>query len=225
MISDILGSASAADPNERADAARSLSEKCGYAAAALTILPIPLSEVVAVVPLHVGMVVGIGNIYGAEVSRESAQELLLKIGTTVGLSLVGTKLATSAAKMILPFLGGLLAAPFMYASTIAIGTIARMYYERSGELSEAEMKALYKEAFTRAKTSFDPAKAKANEAKDLASKAASEAEKTAPAEVAAEPEVTEDPVARLERLKSLLDKGLIDQGEYDEVKKRILEGI
>ena len=32
-------------------------------------------------------------------------------------------------------------------------------------------------------------------------------------------------MARLERLKSLLDKGLIDQGEYDEVKKRILEGI
>jgi len=225
MISDILGSSSAASPNERADAARSLSEKCGYAAAALTILPIPLSEVVAVVPLHVGMVVGIGNIYGAEVTRESAQELLLKIGTTVGLSLVGTKLATSAAKMILPVLGGLLAAPFMYASTIAIGTIARMYYERSGELSEAEMKALYKEAFSRAKSSFDPAKAKADEAKDLATKAASEAEKDAPAEAAAEPEAVEDPVARLERLKSLLDKGLIDQGEYDDVKKRILEGI
>lgn len=225
MISDLLGSISGVEPNERAAAAISLSEKCGYAAAALTILPIPLSEVVAVVPLHVGMVVGIGNIYGAEVNRESAQELLLKIGTTVGLSLVGTKIATSAAKMILPFLGGLLAAPFMYASTIAIGTIARMYYERAGDLSEAEMKALYKEAFSRAKTSFDPAKAKDAKATDLASAAASEAEKTAPAEAAAETETAEDPVARLERLKSLLDKGLIDQSEYDAVKGRILEGI
>lgn len=224
MISDMLGSSGAIDPDDRADAARSLSEKCGYAAAALTVLPIPLSEVIAVVPLHVGMVVGIGNIYGAEVNRESAQELLLKIGTTVGLSLFGTKLATTAAKIILPGWGGIVAAPFMYASTISLGTIARMYYERAGDLSEAEMKALYKEAFSRAKTSFDPAKARADDAKDLANAAAGEAEPAAEApEAPAEP--AEDPVARLERLKGLLDKGLIDQSEYDEVKRRILEGI
>jgi len=34
-----------------------------------------------------------------------------------------------------------------------------------------------------------------------------------------------DPVERLERLKSLLDRGLIDQGEFEAVKKRILEAI
>ncbi len=46
----------------------SLVETCGYATAALTVFPIPGSEVLAVMPLHVGMVVGIANHHGRRIT-------------------------------------------------------------------------------------------------------------------------------------------------------------
>lgn len=208
---------------EREEAAKALTENCGYAAAALTILPIPLSEVIAVMPLHVGMVMGIGQIYQVELTRDSATQLVLRIGATVGLSLMGSRLATTAAKILLPGLGGIISAPFMYASTLAIGMVARVYFESQGQVSDDDMKAVYQAALKKAKQSFDPARAKSAEAQGLAQDAASAAKadpEAAAAQAAAQ--APEDPVARLERLKAMKDKGLIDDAEFDATKKRIL---
>ena len=228
-LDDILGGVkgkSYQSAAEREAAARDLTEKCGYAAAALTILPIPGSEIVAVMPLHVGMVMGIAHVYGQEVTRDTAEKLILRIGATVGLSLVGSRLATTAAKILLPGLGGLISAPFMYASTLAIGMVARVYFESQGAVSDDDMKAVYEQALKRAKQSFDPTRAKAKDAQGLAQSAAkaAEADPASPAAEAAA-KAPEDPVGRLERLKALLDKGLIDQAEYDATKQRILADL
>lgn len=139
--------------------AQALTEKCGYAAAALTLIPIPGSEVIAVMPVHVGMVVKLGEIYGVDLDQDSATHLILRIGATVGLSLVGSRLATTAAKFFLPGLGGLISAPFMYASTIAIGRVAELYFLH-GDLSDREMRAVYQESLKSAKREFDPSKAR-----------------------------------------------------------------
>lgn len=225
-LDDFLGSVKSRSYDtaaDREDAAKGLTEKCGYAAAALTILPIPFSEVVAVMPLHVGMVMGIGHIYGVELTRDSATQLILRIGATVGLSLMGSRIATTAAKILLPGLGGLIGAPFMYASTLAIGMVARVYFESQGQVSDDDMKAVYAAALKKAKSNFDPLKAKSPEASDLAQSAAAKA-KDDPSVAAgqAEANAPDDPVARLERLKSMKDKGLIDAAEFDATKKRIL---
>jgi uncharacterized protein (DUF697 family) len=225
-LDDFLGSVKSRTydtPAEREDAAKGLTEKCGYAAAALTIIPIPLSEVVAVTSLHVGMVMGIGHIYGAEVTRDSATQLLLRVGGTVGLSYMGTKLVTTAAKIVLPFFGGIVTAPLMYASTLAIGMVARVYFESQGQVSDDDMKSVYAAALKKAKSNFDPLKAKTSEAADLAQSAAAKA-KADPSLAAADAEIKkpEDPVSRLERLKSMKDKGLIDAAEFEATKKRIL---
>lgn len=225
-LDDILGGVKRSrfgSAAEREDAAKDLTEKCGYAAAALTILPIPLSEVIAVMPIHVGMVVGIGHLYGQELTRDSATHLVLRIGATVGLSLVGSRIATTAAKVLLPGLGGLIGAPFMYASTLAIGMAARVYFESQGQVSDDDMKAVYQAALKKARSSFDPRRARSPEAQDLASDAA-RAAKDDPEAVAAE-EVAKapaDPVSRLERLKAMKDKGLVDDAEFEATKKRIL---
>ncbi|MEL7371573.1 MAG: DUF697 domain-containing protein [Myxococcota bacterium] len=199
-------------PNERDSAANDLIEKCGYAAAALTIIPLPGSEIVAVMPIHVGMVVGIGHIYGQELTKQSATDMVLRIGATVGLSLVGSRIATTAAKMLLPGLGGLLAAPFMFASTFAIGAVAQSYFESDGNLSDEDIKSVYERAAKNAKSSFDPSRAKSDESKQAANDAAHSEQK-------------EDPSERLTKLKELLDKGLIDQAEYDATKSKILSEI
>lgn len=229
-IDDIVGGVKSrryASDGEREAAAKDLTEKCGYAAAALTLIPIPFSEVVAVMPIHVGMVCGIGHIYEQEVTRETAEKLLLKIGAAVGLSLVGTKIATTAAKFILPGLGGIIGAPFMYASTLALGMAARVYFESHGQVSDDDMKAVYQQALKRARSGFDAKKANASDAQDLAQSAAKQAEADPAAQAVAKETkaVSEDPVARLERLKALMDKGLVDAAEYEATKQRILKEI
>jgi uncharacterized protein (DUF697 family) len=194
------------------DQARDITEKCGYAAAALTILPIPGSEVLAVMPLHVGMVVKIGQIYGVDLDRDTATHLIMRIGATVGLSLVGSRVATTAAKLLLPGLGGLISAPFMYASTIAIGRVAELYFQ-SGGLDDREMKAVYQETLKRAKGSFDPRRARDPEARRAA-------------EEVATPDVEEaDPLAKLERLAKLRDVGALSAEEFEAAKKRILASV
>jgi len=195
-------------------AARDITEKCGYAAAALTIIPIPGTEILAVMPIHVGMVVAIGDIYEVPMTREGATELIMRIGATVGASLIGSRIATTAAKFVLPGLGGLISAPFMFASTLAIGSVAVAWFEAGGALDDDAMKNVYKEAASRAKSAFDPEKARSAEAREMA-EAAAEGEAVAPTP-------QEDAVERLEKLAALLDKGLIDQGEYDDTKARIL---
>ena len=197
--------------------ARDITEKCGYAAAALTILPIPGTELLAVMPIHVGMVVKIGQIYGVDMDRDTATHLILRIGATVGLSLVGSRLATTAAKFILPGLGGLISAPFMYASTLAIGRVAEAYFQH-GDLSDSRMKSIYRDTVKKAKKEFDPGRARSAEAKRQAKAAAASAnEPTAPK--------SEDPTDRLARLKALLDQGLIEAEEYAEAKRRVLSEI
>lgn len=198
--------------DERPAAAQALTRKCGYAAAALTIVPVPGSEVVAVMPIHVGMVVGIAHIYGQSLSKQSASDLVLRILATAGLSLVGSRVATTAAKLFLPGLGGLLAAPFMFASTMALGAAARAYFAAGGDLGDEALRDVFQRAKKEAKESFDPAEMRSEAAKRAAQEASAEARATEPTE-------------RLEKLKAMLDRGLIDQAEYDRTRARILDEL
>lgn len=200
-----------------------LVERCGYGAAALTIIPIPGTEILGVMPLHVGMVIGIGNEYGKQVTRENAVELVTEIGATVGLSLVGSHLAMTAGKILLPGFGGLLAAPFMYASTKGIGHVAKLYFEQGG-LSELEMSRAYKTASKRAKESFDPSKARSSEARAMAEKAQKE-ELDHGASPKAKSADVDELAERLAKVEELRDKGVISAAEYEKRREAILDEI
>lgn len=197
-------------------------ERCGYAAAALTLLPLPGTEVVGVTSVHVGMVVKIGSEHGRELTKEDALELVKEIGATVGVSLVGTALASTAGKILLPGLGGLIAAPFVFAATLGIGHVARLYFE-GGELSRAEMKRAYAEATEHAKTIFDPTRARSSEARAMAEAARQEeaAVASAPKKRADVDELAE----RLAKLDELFDKGLISEAEHERRREKILDEI
>jgi uncharacterized protein (DUF697 family) len=212
---------------------RKLSEKCGYAAAALTLIPIPFSETVAVVPIHVGMVVSIGNVYGITITKDSANDLLVRIGATVGLSLIGSQLATAAAKILLPGAGGIISAPFMYASTLAIGAVARVYFENGGEISNNEIESVYRGELDEARKKFDLKRARSKEASQMARTVADEPEvgvvavvsKVGGRKPSSDENGESNPLQRLEQAKALLEKGLINATEYDEIKKRILSEL
>ena len=153
---------------DRDIAADTLIERCGYAAAALGLVPLPGTEIIAVMPVHVGMVVALGDLYDTPLSRESAAELLMQIGGTVGVSIVGSRLAMTAAKTLLPGFGGLVTAPLLYATTLGIGAVARAWFACGGRMDPASMRRTYRSAKRSAR--FD-----ARRAKEAATRAASDA--------------------------------------------------
>jgi len=195
-------------PSERELATVELTDKCGYAAAAMTLVPVPGTEVLGVMPIHVGMVTALANIYDKDITRDSATRLVMRVGATVGLSLVGSRAATTAAKLFIPGLGGIVAAPLMFASTKALGAVAKSYFERDEELSSEDIKAVYRAAATKAKSEFKKDKINEEEASDdsVAPKSASAAK----------------PAERLTQLKTLLEQGLIETEDYNAAKARIL---
>ncbi len=218
MIQDFINNFFNKSDNSSVD---SLIEKCSYASAAMTLFPIPGSEIVAVMPIHVGMVIGIGQAYGVDITRESAMNLLMQISATVGLSLIGSRIAVTAAKIILPGFGGVISAPFIFASTVALGNIAKAYFEAEGELDKSSMKDIYNDMIRRAKKEFNPEKMEEDDIKDMA-KAASEEKMDSKTEA---PAAADTPTERHRKLKELLDQNLISQEEFDSTKERILSEI
>jgi len=141
---------------DRERAADQLIERCGYAAAALALVPLPGTEIIAVMPVHVGMVVGLGALYDAPLDRDGAAELLVRVGGTVGASLIGTRLASTAAKTLLPGLGVLIAAPLLYATTLGLGAVVRAWLSCGGDLDPATARRVYRHAERGARRAFDP---------------------------------------------------------------------
>jgi uncharacterized protein (DUF697 family) len=209
-------STDSASPFDRVAAgaeASALIEKSGYAAAALTMLPIPGSEIVGVLPLHVALVSEIGRIYQVELTGDDAKALLGRIAASAGLSLIGSKAAALAAKVLMPGVGGIATAPLIYASTLAIGTTAKVHFERGG-VSKAELGTIYRQTQANARTNFDPKRTRRPSTRVMA----------VSVQPAAAPLLT-DPIARLERLADLLDRGLIDREDFDAGKARILADL
>ena len=204
-----------------------LIERCGYAAAALAVLPIPFSETVGVTAVHVSMVIGIARIHGIELERDSAVKLVLRLGTTVGLSYIGTRVAIGLAKLVFPVLPGLVGAPLVFASTMGLGSVAKAHFASPDqELSDDEVRNLYRSTIDKAKGTFDPTRAKSDDAKSDAEALAKPVPAPEVAKAAPEPAptpTTERALDRLERLRRLRDDGFLGAAEFEAASKKVLE--
>jgi uncharacterized protein (DUF697 family) len=95
--------------------------------AAVALEPIPLLDLAIVLPLHLQMVVQIGKVYGFQLSKERAKEIVLEFGGTVALTYATRTAARSVLKFI-PVLGPVLNAPIVFTSTYALGMLAERYF-------------------------------------------------------------------------------------------------
>lgn len=126
---------------ERDKAARDVINACSYAAAAVAVSPIPFSEEIIMLPIQVGMVVTIGHIYGRNVTKADARDLIVEIATVAGTGF----LARQGVKAILPVVGALLTMPAAFAANWAIGRVAIEHFKHPG-MSKDKLKAIYKKA-------------------------------------------------------------------------------
>jgi uncharacterized protein (DUF697 family) len=195
---------SKADDKTRRKAAENLIDVCSIACAALAIQPIPTLEL-AVMPIQAGMVTGLGHIYGHEITRERAAEIITEIAGTVGLSIVAKQTLVTVSKFLLPGLAGVLSAPYVFGVTRGIGKTA-IYYFQHTNLDVSKLTNIFNRAKQEGEANYDPRQVEA---------AAQEQQQEA------EP----DAVTRMEQLQRMYDRGLINKKEYEAKRREILADL
>lgn len=126
------GSASA---DEKDAAAHEVIQVCAVAAAAVTIQPFPVADVLLLSPIQIALVQAIGRIHGRSLDKKTVLEIL----STVGASIVAQNVIMAAAKLI-PVLGSVVAMSMGYALTYALGEVSDLYFKSGDTLSSSELK-------------------------------------------------------------------------------------
>lgn len=127
--------------------AKDLVLMSSFGSAAVTLVPIPFSDFIAVTAVQASMVTAIGRVYGRELSKEEAKHLVLELASVCGAGLVAQKGFATLTKIFLPGLGGVLAAPWAFGITWGMGHVAMTYFA-----NREVTKAVLKTVFTKAKS-------------------------------------------------------------------------
>ena len=126
---------------ERDQIARDVINMCSYSMALVAISPLPLTDVVLTLPIQTGMVVAVGHIYGRKVTKASARDLILELGTTAGVGL----LARQGIKALIPVFGAILTVAPAYAANWAMGRVAMEYF-KNPKLNRDNLKEVFRRA-------------------------------------------------------------------------------
>lgn len=126
--------------NEQAPVRRVILAYSGGAAAA-SVNPIPFSSFALLTPIHVAMVLHVGQRMGHKITVDNAGQVFKEITAAVGLS-IAARVATGALiKIGLPVIGGMLRTPVVFALTYGLGRVAEEYFQRRNEGLDFDVKA------------------------------------------------------------------------------------
>ncbi|MBS1149490.1 MAG: hypothetical protein H6Q89_1188 [Myxococcaceae bacterium] len=156
---DSLNAAAKAASKKKLNAAQSeeiakdLVMMSSFGSALVTLVPIPLSDFVAVTAVQASMVTAIGRVYGRELNKEEAKHLVLELASVCGAGLVAQKSFATLTKIFLPGLGGVLAAPWAFGITWGMGHVAMTYFANR-EVTKAVLKGVFTKAKSEAGSVF-----------------------------------------------------------------------
>ncbi|MGM9999430.1 MAG: zinc-ribbon domain-containing protein [Candidatus Bruticola sp.] len=123
-------------------------------AAAIVLVPIPFCDLVLLMPIQSAMVIAVGKVYGV---NETPERILAIIAGSCGASVFGQLTAVFVSNLI-PIIGSLVSAPFIFGWTYGLGKVAARYFESKGEASESELKSVFKQASKEANSKYDQSK-------------------------------------------------------------------
>jgi uncharacterized protein (DUF697 family) len=154
---DSLGSAAkpgkGLGPEERRKISKDLVTMSSFGAAAATVVPIPGSDFIAVTAVQASMVVAVGRVFGRELTLAQAKDIVVELAAVCGLGLLAQKGFATITKILLPGLGGVLAAPYAFAVTYGMGNAAMTYFENQ-DFTKETIKRVYEEAVAEGKRIF-----------------------------------------------------------------------
>jgi len=153
-LSDFFG----AEDDEEASNKRELAEDTimnfSLWAAAIVLVPIPFCDLVLLMPIQSAMVIAVGKVYGV---NETPERILAIIAGSCGASVFGQLTAVFLSNLI-PIIGSLVSAPFIFGWTYGLGKVAIRYFESKGQASESVLKSIFKQASKEANSKYDPSK-------------------------------------------------------------------
>ena len=152
-LSDFFGSEDDEDNNKR-ELAEDTIMNFSLWAAAIVLVPIPFCDLVLLMPIQSAMVIAIGKVYGV---NETPERILAIIAGSCGASVFGQLTAVFLSNLI-PIIGSLVSAPFIFGWTYGLGKVAMRYFESKGQASESELKSIFKQASKEANSKYDPTK-------------------------------------------------------------------
>ena len=128
---------------------------------ALELLPQTIATM-AIIPLQMKMVYRIGGVYGYALDRGHVKEFLGVVGVGMTSQVVenfARRLLTGFAKKVLGKTGGRVAdvaagSAFSFASTYALGHVAKQYYASGRTLGAVDLKSLFSEAMPQAQSAY-----------------------------------------------------------------------
>lgn len=124
-----------------------------YASAAAAVVPVPLVDLALLVPFHSAMVMTVGHVLGRTINEAEAKRVALELGAVAGVTVAARAGLTALKKLVLPGVGGVLAAPASFAATWALGRVTIAYFNNP-ELSRDELRNVFKDAFSEAGQHF-----------------------------------------------------------------------
>lgn len=147
---------------ERDTAAREVIQIASYAAAAAAVVPVPLVDAALLLPIHTTLVMTVGHIHGRNLSDAEAKRVALELGAVAGVTMAGRAALSVLKKVLLPGLGGVLAAPAAFAVTWALGRVSNAYF-KDPSLSREDLKKVFSDAFKEGKANYSDDKRKTME--------------------------------------------------------------
>jgi uncharacterized protein (DUF697 family) len=140
-------------PDERARIASDIVMMASMGAAAVTYAPVPLTDFVLVTPVQASMVMAIGRVSGRELDFDESKHIVVELASVCGLSLIAQKGFATLSKIFLPGLGGILAGPYAFGVTYAMGRVAIGYFE-DREHSRETLRRIFEDALREGKSLF-----------------------------------------------------------------------
>lgn len=144
---------------ERDAAVKEVVEMAALASAALVLQPIPGLEQ-GVLPVQIAMVLTIAHVYGRELNRKEATDILMDIAKICGAAFLSRMILTTVSKMLLPFLGGAISAPYTFSMTWAVGYATKHYFVMGGRVDKAKLKDIFEAEQKRSKSFYSEDKAR-----------------------------------------------------------------
>jgi uncharacterized protein (DUF697 family) len=196
------------------------------------IIPAPIVDVLAVGASQLDMIRQLCKVYNLDFSETQGKAIVSSL-TTATLARIG---AGSLAKMIPivgSIVGGVTNAILAGASTYALGQVFKIHFETGGTILDFDtnrLKKMYNEQFEKGKKVAEELR-KQQAAKDKAEQTAAEPapdKETVSQPAAAEfvPTVvstTAEQIARLKELGDLKNAGIINEEEFEKMKRRIID--
>ena len=150
----------ATPPMGAREKARDIARSFAISAAGIVLVPLPFSDLVFLMPIQTAMILSIGKAYNI---KDPPEKTLAHISAACGASVFG-QITTLFVANLIPIIGKLVSAPFVYGWTYGLGEVAIRYFEAQGELQGDELKDVFRKVSRDATRAF-----RKNDVKDVES--------------------------------------------------------